>query len=112
LPRAAEGLFLIGAHLPLFRPNPRKLLRNFLELAGLANGRCSLEFIMVKTVALVLAATIATSGCATRRENAALTGGAIGAGGGALLGAAAGFNPLVGAAVGGGAGATVGALTH
>ena len=64
------------------------------------------------TLALALAATVATGGCATRRENAALTGGAIGAGGGALLGAVAGFNPLVGAAVGGGAGTAVGALTH
>ena len=69
---------------------------------------------MVKTAALVLAlvATVATGGCATRRENAAVAGGAIGAGGGALLGAVAGFNPLVGAAVGGGAGAAAGALSH
>jgi len=37
---------------------------------------------------------------------------AVGAGGGALLGAVAGFNPLVGAAVGAGAGAAVGAATH
>ena len=64
------------------------------------------------TVALCLATTVALGGCATRQENRALAGGAIGAGGGALLGAVAGFNPLVGAAVGGAGGAAVGALTH
>lgn len=64
------------------------------------------------TIALLLAATVAMGGCATRRGNAALTGGAIGAGGGALLGAVAGFNPLVGAAVGGAGGAAIGAATH
>jgi hypothetical protein len=41
-----------------------------------------------------------------------LTDGAVGAGGGALLGAVAGFNPLVGAAVGGAGGAAVGDATH
>jgi len=69
---------------------------------------------MVKTaaLALALAATVATGGCATRRETAALKGGTIGAGGGAVLGAVAGFNPLVGAAVGGAGGAVIGAATH
>ncbi len=69
---------------------------------------------MFRTVTIVvcLAASLALGGCDTRRGNAALTGGAVGAGGGALLGAVAGFNPLVGAAVGGAAGATVGAASH
>jgi osmotically inducible lipoprotein OsmB len=69
-----------------------------------------LEIIMLKTVTIVpcLAATVTMSGCATRRGNAALTDGAVGAGGGALLGAVAGFNPLAGATVG----AAVGAGTH
>jgi uncharacterized membrane protein len=69
---------------------------------------------MLKTVTIVLclAASVSLGGCADRRGNAALTDGAVGAGGGALLGAVAGFNPLVGAAVGGGAGAIVGASTH
>ncbi len=69
---------------------------------------------MLKTVALVLCveASISLGGCATRRGNAALTDGAVGAGGGALLGAVAGFNPLVGAAVGGAGGAAIGAATH
>jgi hypothetical protein len=69
---------------------------------------------MLKAVAIVfcLATTIALGGCADRRGNAALTDGAVGAGGGALLGAVAGFNPLVGAAVGGAGGAAIGASTH
>jgi osmotically inducible lipoprotein OsmB len=64
------------------------------------------------TVAFCLAATVALGGCATQRENRILSDSAIGAGGGALLGAVAGFNPLVGAAIGGAGGAAVGAATH
>ena len=41
----------------------------------------------------------------------AVTGGGIGAGSGALLGVATGFNPLLGAVVGGAAGAGIGAAT-
>jgi len=63
------------------------------------------------TVVLCLATSVSLGGCATERGNRALAGGAIGAGGGALLGAVAGFNPLVGAAVGGAGGAVVGAAT-
>jgi osmotically inducible lipoprotein OsmB len=53
---------------------------------------------------------IALAGCTgmDNQQQRALSGGAIGAAGGAVLGAVAGFNPLVGAA----GGATVGALTH
>ena len=64
------------------------------------------------TIAVCLIASLALSACATRRENRILGDSAVGAGGGALLGAVAGFNPLVGAAVGGGAGAAVGAASH
>ena len=69
---------------------------------------------MLKMFAIMVCATgsLALSACGTPKGDAALTGGAVGAGGGALLGAVAGFNPLVGAAVGGAAGATVGAATH
>jgi len=60
-----------------------------------------------------VASLIALAGCAgmDRQQQRALSGGAIGAAGGAVLGAVAGFNPLVGAAVGGAGGAAVGALT-
>jgi osmotically inducible lipoprotein OsmB len=64
------------------------------------------------TIMLCLVTSIAVGGCATHRGNRILGDSAVGAGGGALLGAVAGFNPLVGAAVGGAAGAAVGASTH
>jgi osmotically inducible lipoprotein OsmB len=68
---------------------------------------------MLKTFTIMacLAATLTLGACGTRKGDAALTDGAVGAAGGALIGAAAG-NPLAGAAVGGAAGATVGAATH
>jgi osmotically inducible lipoprotein OsmB len=55
----------------------------------------------------------ATSACSdmTNQQQRALSGGAIGAGGGALLGWAVAGNPLVGALIGGAGGAAVGALT-
>jgi hypothetical protein len=69
---------------------------------------------MLKTSTIIVgvAAAVALGGCSSPRGRAMATDGAIGAGGGALLGAAAGFNPLVGAAVGGAGGAAVGAATH
>jgi len=105
--------------MPDSRGNRRELRRNFQVPTGLLTGRVSLggsylECIVLKTatVFLCLATTIALGGCATQRENRILSDSAIGAGGGALLGAVAGFNPLVGAAVGGAGGAAVGAATH
>ena len=58
-------------------------------------------------------ALLATVGCSnmTPTQQRALSGGAIGAGGGAALGAITGGSPAVGAAVGGGVGAAAGALT-
>lgn len=50
-------------------------------------------------------------GCGNRPGERALTGGAIGAGGGALLGAAVGGSPLTGAVLGGLGGAVIGAVT-
>ena len=67
---------------------------------------------MRKTIiAASLAATLFVAGCAgaplTTREKGTLLGGAVGAGGGALVGAAVG-TPLAGAAVGGVVGAGTG----
>lgn len=61
---------------------------------------------MKKILVFVVAATLLVSSCAglSTTEQRVLSGGAIGAGGGALIGWAAG-NPAVGAAVGAGAGA-------
>jgi len=61
---------------------------------------------------IVLAAILFTAtACGDTWGQRAVTGGAIGAGSGALLGAATGFNPLLGAVVGGAAGAGIGAAT-
>ncbi len=59
--------------------------------------------------ASVLALSMA--GCGHSPGDRAVSGGLIGAGGGAALGAVAGFNPAVGALVGGAGGAAVGAAT-
>jgi hypothetical protein len=60
------------------------------------------------TVAACLTAGLALAGCSDSRGDRVLSDSAVGAGGGALLGAVAGFNPLVGAAGGAVAGAAVG----
>lgn len=60
---------------------------------------------MKQAVTLLLVATLLVGGCAgmSTTQQRVLSGGAIGASGGALIGLAAG-SPAVGAAVGGGAG--------
>ena len=63
---------------------------------------------MLKTVGVVLLLVMLVGGCAgsafdTTSGERTLVGGAIGAGGGALIGAAAG-SPATGALIGGGAG--------
>jgi osmotically inducible lipoprotein OsmB len=65
----------------------------------------------VKYLAIIGAFALATAACGERPVDRALTGGAIGAGGGAVVGAATGGNPLVGAAIGGLGGAAIGAAT-
>ena len=64
----------------------------------------------VKSLAIIGVLALATAACGERPVDRALTGGAIGAGGGALVGAAAG-NPVAGAVVGGLGGAAIGAAT-
>lgn len=61
------------------------------------------------TACLLLAATLA--GCGYSPGSRALSGGAIGAGGGAIIGAATGIGPGTGALVGGAVGAGTGAAT-
>jgi osmotically inducible lipoprotein OsmB len=64
------------------------------------------------TIGLVLVPlALSLAGCGYNRGDRALSGGLIGAGGGAAIAAIAGANPLVGAAIGGGVGALGGALT-
>jgi osmotically inducible lipoprotein OsmB len=62
------------------------------------------------TLAAMLVTTAACSDMNDQQQRA-VSGGAIGAGGGALFGWAVGGSPLIGALVGGAGGATVGALT-
>jgi uncharacterized membrane protein len=64
---------------------------------------------MKKVLVLALVATFLVVGCGgmTNTQQRVLSGGAIGASSGALIGWAAG-NPAVGAAIGGGAGAMAG----
>ena len=61
-------------------------------------------------VLLLVLALVATTGCAnmSARQQRALSGGAIGAAGGAAVGAITGGSPAIGAGVGGAAGATTG----
>jgi hypothetical protein len=61
---------------------------------------------------LVLAPlALGLTGCGYNRGDRALSGGLIGAGGGAAIAGITGGSPLLGAAIGGGAGALGGALT-
>ncbi|MBN8897995.1 MAG: hypothetical protein BGO51_02790 [Rhodospirillales bacterium 69-11] len=68
---------------------------------------------MKRFVAAGLALALAGSlgGCGYSRGDRAVSGGLLGAGGGAAVGALAGGSPLTGAAIGGAAGALGGALT-
>lgn len=59
--------------------------------------------IAIGVVLVPLALSLA--GCGYNRGDRALSGGLIGAGGGAAIAAVTGGSPLVGAAIGGGAGA-------
>ncbi|HQT80150.1 MAG TPA: hypothetical protein PLD10_24175 [Rhodopila sp.] len=61
--------------------------------------------------AVLIGAPLLLAGCGETAGTRATTGGLIGAGGGAALGAVTGVGPLAGALVGGGAGAAGGALT-
>ncbi len=64
------------------------------------------------TAVLVLAlSAISLAGCGYNRGDRAVSGGLIGAGGGAAIAAMTGGAPLVGAAIGGAAGAIGGAAT-
>jgi osmotically inducible lipoprotein OsmB len=74
----------------------------------------SSELIMRKATAhvmTVIVLAVALAGCGQTRGTRAVTGGLIGAGGGAAVGAATGLGAGKGALIGGGVGAAGGALT-
>lgn len=68
----------------------------------------------VKAIASALLIAVALTGCQnmTRQQQRALSGGALGAAGGAAIGAITGGSAVTGALIGGAGGAAVGALTH
>ena len=63
---------------------------------------------------VTLAGLLLTSACAgmSPREQRTLSGGAIGAAGGAVLGAAVGGSPVAGALIGGAGGALLGSMSR
>jgi osmotically inducible lipoprotein OsmB len=65
------------------------------------------------TLISLIAISIVTTGCSglSEREQRALSGGAIGAAGGAAIGLITGGSAVTGALIGGAGGAAVGALT-
>ena len=68
----------------------------------------------IMSAAIAIVAALSLCGCSglTRQQQRALSGGALGAAGGAAIGAIAGANPLTGALIGGAGGAAIGALTR
>ena len=66
---------------------------------------------MRSTVLIPALLMLSLAGCGNTPGQRALSGGAIGAGGGALLGVATGGSPLTGALLGGAGGAIIGAVT-
>lgn len=60
---------------------------------------------------LAVVAGLALAGCGESKSDRAISGGAMGAGAGAALGAVTGGSPLAGALIGGAGGAAAGALT-
>lgn len=63
-------------------------------------------------ILLVTALALAVVGCGANPKERGLSGGAIGAGAGAVVGAVTGLSVLQGALIGAGAGAVVGAVTN
>ena len=61
------------------------------------------------TCLVLIPVGLTLAGCGYSRGDRAVSGGLIGAGGGAAIGAVTGGSPLLGAAIGGGAGALGGA---
>jgi osmotically inducible lipoprotein OsmB len=65
----------------------------------------------IVTGLVLIPLAVSLAGCGYDRGDRAVSGGLLGAGGGAAIAAVTGGSPLVGAAIGGGAGAIGGALT-
>jgi osmotically inducible lipoprotein OsmB len=68
--------------------------------------------VSLPATSLLLLAGVSLAGCGYSPGSRALSGGAIGAGAGAIVGAVTGIGPGAGAAIGGGVGAIAGAATN
>jgi osmotically inducible lipoprotein OsmB len=66
----------------------------------------------ITTIGLILAASLGVAACGHDPGTRAVTGGLMGAGAGAAVGAVTGGSPATGALIGGGVGAVGGAVTH
>ena len=64
------------------------------------------------TIVLLLSAALGLAACGHDPGTRAVTGGLMGAGAGAAVGAVTGGSPATGALIGGGVGAVGGAVTH
>jgi hypothetical protein len=104
---ATEGSFFAEPIYHSFLGEPSRALPGYRVI------HLEVEMTMMRMTlfAACFAAMAGLAGCGSTPGQRALSGGAIGAGGGALLGAAAGFNPLAGAVIGGAGGAVVGGTT-
>jgi hypothetical protein len=94
--------------------------RHNLALSFVLSGLCPEEIFMqtgitrgLSRIALAVALILPLAACEnmSRTQQRALSGGAIGAAGGAAVGALTGTSLLTGAVIGGAGGAAVGALT-
>jgi hypothetical protein len=75
-------------------------------------GNDAMKNLMRVTVLVLAAGSLGACSGLTRTQQRVLSGGAIGAAGGAVVSAVVGGPVLVGAAVGAGAGAVAGAVLH
>ena len=66
----------------------------------------------ILTIGVLLATSLGLAACGHDPGTRAVTGGLIGAGAGAAIGAATGGSPATGALIGGGVGAVGGAVTR
>lgn len=66
----------------------------------------------ISTIVLLLATSLGLAACGEDPGTRAVTGGLMGAGAGAAVGAVTGGRPATGALIGGGIGAVGGAVTH
>jgi osmotically inducible lipoprotein OsmB len=91
----------------LWRIDRQRLATRCVDSASLKNG----EFLIMAKVLVLTAVLLGVTACGDTWGQRAVTGGGIGAGSGALIGAVTPLGILPGALIGGAVGAGVGAAT-